>query len=116
MAGKGNQKEQVYDANTGKFREWTEADKRKAEERRRRRENRGAVEGADWNDADAAKLSRAICTVTQHGYAIRLGYTRDGGAFAIGILGDGEPFTKFVRPNEGIDEYLDELTADYARE
>lgn len=109
-------KEIEYDANTGKFREVSEADKRKAEERRRRRENRGATEGADWAEASPDKLAQAIRSVTQHGFAIRLGYTRDGGAFAIGILGDGEPFTKFVRSSEGIDEYLAEIITDYARE
>lgn len=116
MNGKGKDKEKVYDAGTGKFREETAADRQRAEERRRRRENRGTVDGADWADADVGKLSHAIRSVTQHGYAIRFGYTRDGGAFAIGILGDGEPFTKFVRPTEGIDEYLDTLISDYARE
>lgn len=116
MNAKTKQKPQIYDANKGRLREETQADRDRAEERRRRRENRGATEGADWADADVAKLSTAVCAVTQHGYAIRFGYTRDGGAFAIGILGDGEPFTKFIRPTEGIDEFLDTLIRDYARE
>jgi hypothetical protein len=114
--GKAKDKPTIFDANKGVIREETQADRDRAEERRRRRENRGAVDGADWRDADLAKLSRAIVAVTSWGYAIRLGYTRDGGAFAVGIIGDGEPFTKFIRPTEGIDEFLDTLIRDYARE
>jgi hypothetical protein len=85
-----------------------------ASQRISRRRHRGAVDAADWKEASSEKISRAIVAVTQHGYAIRFGYTKDGGAFAIGILGDGEPFTEFIRPNEDIDLYLDGLCADYA--
>lgn len=84
-------------------------------QRAHRREKRGGGEVADWAACDAVKLVSAIKAVTQHGYAIRLGYTRDGGALAIGILGDGEPFTEYVRPTEDIDLYLDGLASDYGK-
>jgi hypothetical protein len=83
------------------------------QQRAHRRRNRGSVVEADWGTASADSVSSAICAVTQHGYAIRFGYTRDGGAFAIGIIGDGDPFTEFVRPNEDIDAYLNGLADDY---
>lgn len=81
-----------------------------------RRRNRGAVDGSDWKEASPAKLSAAIIAITQHGYAVRFGYTKDGGAFAIGVIGDGDPYTEFVRPTEDIDLYLDGLVDDYNRD
>jgi len=87
----------------------------KSEQRKNRRENRHRDSGnADWGTCNSAKLVNAIQQVTKHGYAIRLGYTREGSAFAIGIVGDGEPFTEYVRPSEDIDLYLDGLAEDYA--
>lgn len=82
-------------------------------QREHRRRNRGAVDAADWGSADAQCISSAISAVSQHGFAIRFGYTRDGGAFAIGIVGDGEAYTDYVRPSENIDVYLEGLAQDY---
>jgi len=79
-----------------------------------RRRNRGKVDSADWKEATPDKLAKAIIAVTSHGFAIRFGYTRDGGAFAVGILGDGEPFTEFIRPTEDVDLFLDGVSEDYA--
>jgi len=84
-----------------------------AEQRASRRRNRGNGEQADWGSVDAAKLLDAIDAVSRTGAAIRFGYTRDGGAFAIGIVGDGEPYTEYVRPSEDIDLYLDGLISDF---
>lgn len=78
-----------------------------------RRRNRGHVDSADWAEASPDKIARAIKCVTQHGFAIRFGYTKDGGAFAIGVLGDGDPYTEFVRPSEDVDLYLESLASDY---
>lgn len=78
-----------------------------------RRRNRGKVDAADWKEASPDKVAKAIIAVTSHGYAIRFGYTKDGGAFAVGILGDGEPFTEFIRPTEDIDLHLDGISEDY---
>jgi hypothetical protein len=84
-------------------------------QRSERRRNRGNGENADWSSADAATVLHAIQAVTQHGFAIRFGYTRDMGAFAVGIIGDGEPFTEFVRPTEDINYYLTGVGEDYAK-
>jgi len=64
----------------------------------------------DWQSADCEKLKRAICAASIVGGALRFGYSRDGGAYAIGIYGDGEPYTVFVKPAEDIDTYLDDIT------
>jgi hypothetical protein len=65
--------------------------------------------------ADFEALAKAIAAVTQHGFAIRFGYTRDLGAYAVGVIGDGDPYTEFIRPTEDIDAFLAGLTADYAK-
>jgi len=76
------------------------------ENRASRRKQRGHVEPASWLSADAELLRQAVVAVTEQGGAIRFGYTKAGGAFAIGFLGDGEPYTDYVRPTDDIDEYL----------
>jgi len=64
---------------------------------------------ADWAQADGNLLREAICSAALVGGALRFGYSRDGGAYAIGIYGDGEPYTEFVRPAEDIDDFLGKI-------
>jgi len=90
-------------------------DSRASQQRANRRRNRGNVSAADWGTADPARIAAAIVAVSHLGYAIRFGYTKDGGAFAVGIIGDGEPFTEFTRPSEDIDLYLDGIVDDYGK-
>lgn len=104
-----------YDANTGKMVERDAQDAIQDEQRANRRRNRGNADKADWGTADASRVLAAISAVTCHGFAVRFGYTRDGGAFAIGIIGDGQPFTEFVRPSEDIDLHLDGIILDYGK-
>jgi len=78
------------------------------ENRSSRRKQRGHTEPASWLAADAELLRQAIVAVTAAGGAVRFGYTKQGGAFAIGYLGDGEPYTDYVRPTDDIDKYLQE--------
>lgn len=83
------------------------------QQREHRRRNRGNSDPADWTNADANKLSRAVVTLCGAGCAIQFGYTRDGGSYVIRVVGDGEPYNDYVRPSESIDEYLDALAMDY---
>ena len=70
--------------------------------------NAGQV--ADWSNADASKIQKAISAAgIKHG-AMRFGYSRDGGAYAIGVYAGNDYFTDYVRPNEDIDAYLDRIT------
>lgn len=70
---------------------------------------------AEWSNADPDKLVRAITATALAGGALRFGYTRDGGAYSLGVYGDGDPYTIYVKPTEDIDAVLDSTTA-YFRE
>lgn len=83
---------------------------KKPVETRRRRKNDTV---ADWGGVDPDTLRKVIETVTLGGGAIRFGYTRDGGAYSLGIYGDGKPFTEFLPGNQDVDEWLDGIIADY---
>jgi len=72
-------------------------------ERERQRAVRAAV---DIQSIDPAILLSAIEAAVAIDGAIRIGASRDGGAFAIGIYGDGDPHTEYVGNDEDINEYL----------
>lgn len=82
---------------------------------RRRNSHRSGVP-ADWACVDGVLLAKAVAALAGLGGALRLGYTRDGGAYAIGIYGDGDPFTEYVSPNDDINEFLEGLIRDYSKE
>lgn len=71
--------------------------------------NRAKGGTADWASVTPDRLRDAICAAAVTGGALRFGYSRDGGAYAIGIYGDGEPYTEFVQPSESIDEVLETI-------
>lgn len=69
----------------------------------------GATQGrASWAAANVGLLTKLIVTVTSRGGAIRLGYTRDGGAYAVGFYYGSESVTKYCRPTEDLSEFLAE--------
>jgi len=88
---------------------------KKQEMHRKRRENTSQDGIADWTGADGDALKAAIAAISAIGGALRLGYTRDGGAYAIGIYGDGDPFTEYVSPRDDIDEHLRGIADDYKK-
>lgn len=61
---------------------------------------------ADWQNVDTTILVWAICVVALAGGALRFGYTRDGGAYAIGVYGDGEPYTEYIKPGEDVNAVI----------
>jgi len=75
-----------------------------------RRVRRVEYEAADWGAVNATAIRDAIAMVSIRGGALRFGYTSDGGAFAIGVYGDGDPYTEYLRPGESAEDYLAELT------
>lgn len=74
----------------------------------------GTFESAEWSACDPQLLQDTITAVTKRGCAIQLGLTRDGGVFVIRIVGDGEPYNEYVRPNENIDVHLTGLKLDFS--
>lgn len=78
----------------------------KRDERRRERATRPAVE---VEQIDPVALLAALASITVDNGALRIGLSRDGGAFAFGIYGDGEPYTEYVGATEDVNEYLREL-------
>lgn len=78
--------------------------------RRERRENSNT---ADYSGIDAAVLHRLLCAITARGCAVQFGYTRDGGAYAVRIVGDGDPFTEFIKPTEDVLAAITALAEDY---
>jgi hypothetical protein len=57
---------------------------------------------ADWTSVDADAVIAAISAAALVGGALRFGYTRDGGAYAIGVYGDGDPYTLYCSPGEDL--------------
>lgn len=90
-------------------------DKRETEQQtfRKPRTSANVSEVADWGSVNAEKLVRTIATASKQGGAVRLGYTRDGGAYAIGVYAGSNYFTDYVRPTEDIEGYLDDLTKSF---
>lgn len=86
----------------------------KSQESRKRRVNAQRTgTAADWTEVDGELLRKAAGAVAKGGGAIRLGYTRDGGAYSVGFYGDGDPFTEYVSPNDDINEFLRGVIEDY---
>jgi len=88
-------------------------DRRVAKNEAKRRVTYAQGNTADWETASHELIVRAIGVISRAGGAVRFGYTRDGGAYAIGIMGDGEPYTEYIRPTESVDEYLTALIAQW---
>lgn len=64
---------------------------------------------ADWNDADCKLLQNCIALVAKLGGAIRFGYTRDGGAYSVGVYLDDDRETFYCKPSEDVDDFLRHL-------
>ena len=70
---------------------------------------RGRGKAADWASANSELLLRAVEIASVNGGAIRFGYTRDLGAYSVGIYGDGDPYTVTVSPANDIDITLQDI-------
>ena len=80
--------------------------------RRPRHSDTGAT-GVDWEDADAKLLQKVIALSSRKHCALRFGYSRDGGAYSVGVYAGLDYFTDYIRPSESIDEYLTELLSSF---
>lgn len=83
------------------------ADAKRAEKRQRHFQSTQKV---SVTDVDPELLLVTLAQVLAKNGALRIGCTRDGGAWAFGIYGDGpQPYTEYVRPAEDVNKYLAEL-------
>lgn len=76
---------------------------------KKRRYTRSSTVIADWATIDADCIRQAIAAVALSGGALRFGYTSDSGAYSIGIYGDGDPYTEYVRPTESVEDVLNDI-------
>lgn len=83
------------------------------EQREERRKNRGGGASADWSGINHDVIAHVISAITSLGFAVQFGYTRDGGAYAIRVVGDGEPYNEYIRASEDVELYLNGLADDY---
>jgi hypothetical protein len=68
------------------------------------------------DDINSDTLLYCLHHVLAAGGAIRIGATRDKGAWAIGVYGDGTtPYTEYVRPAEDFNSYLRGLGEFFAK-
>lgn len=70
---------------------------------------------ADWAGADAGRVMELVCAVAVQGGAVRFGYTRDGGAYSIGIYMGELSKTYYCNEKDGIDETIRELNEYFAK-
>jgi hypothetical protein len=90
-----------------------ERDTTKQQQLIERRKNRGASEQADWGSVDGGLMRSTIASVTRQGFAIQFGYTLEGSAYRIRLVGGGDVKDEYVRPSEDIDAYLRALCLDF---
>lgn len=68
---------------------------------------------ADWANANPEDVLRLVCAVASEGGAVRLGYTRDGGAYSIGLYLGADSKTYYCNDAEGIVDYVNELRQNF---
>jgi hypothetical protein len=68
---------------------------------------------ADWTEVNPRILVDLIAEAGKKGGALRFGYTRDGGAYSIGVYIGSEYFTDYIRPSEDVDTYMETLTESF---
>jgi len=66
----------------------------------------GGVGKADWGNARAEWIQAVICVIGQVGGMASFGYSRDGNAYNLTILLDGERETLWFNGNADLDEEL----------
>lgn len=76
------------------------ASNRRAKQKTARRGRAAGMEQASYELVAYSPYLAAIIVATESAGALRLGLTRDGGAFAIGCYAGDDYATEYIRPNE----------------
>lgn len=82
--------------------------------RRARLSSNAGSEQPNWGRINEQLVHAVITYVTPGDGAVRFGYSRDGGAYAVGIYGDGEPYTTYFHSDEEITQWLGEVVKEYS--
>lgn len=81
--------------------------------------SRGNLEGpkstADWGTVNQNAICQLIREACSRGGAVRFGYTRDGGAYALGLYYGGDHVTKYLPPGEDVIAFLEEWIEFYGK-
>lgn len=72
--------------------------------------NDGGSDVADWGCVTPKILIDLIQVVSSLGGAVRIGYTRDMGAYSIGVYLDDDRETFYCRPSDDLDIFIADLT------
>lgn len=64
---------------------------------------------ADWAGADGDLMHELVNLIAATGGAVRFGYTRDGGAYSIGLYLGDDSKTYYCNEKDGVNEYLKDL-------
>lgn len=63
--------------------------------------------GVSWAGINAATVLETIQIVSEAGGALRFGHSRDGGALALGVYGDGpEAYTLYAGDTETMNDHI----------
>lgn len=84
-----------------------------AKQRAERRANRGKSNPADWSSVEPVLLAELICAVSCQGAMLTFGYSRDMGAYMLGVYDNGERSTEYCRPSEDVELFLRNVIEDF---
>lgn len=73
-----------------------------------------STEVADWGSVPTDLVCELIGTVTSRGGAVRFGYTRDGGAYSLGVYYGTGHRTFYCRGGEDVIDFLKQWVEFYA--
>jgi hypothetical protein len=78
----------------------TGSSNRRAKQKASRRGRAAAAGTVSWEGQDYAPVIAAIIVAAEGAGALRLGVTRDGGAYAVGVYAGDDYATEYIRPSE----------------
>lgn len=82
----------------------------KRERAKQSRSRRKAAAGqVNWGAFEWETFATLAIALALQGGAVRVGATRDGGAYALGIYKDNDYATEYIKPDEDISEALLEI-------
>lgn len=84
-------------------------DTRRAKQKEQRARRRNAGGTADYEGVDWRPIVALTAALAKAGGAVRLGYTRDGGAYALGLYMGDDYATEYIRPSEDWETAIGEI-------